>query len=56
MCVEREPEVCITVRKLAMVSTMAVFKDIVPGYVYYTTLNIEHLTCPCLIWRYSFVN
>lgn len=33
LCVEREPEVCITVRKLAMVSTMAVFKDIVPGYV-----------------------
>ncbi|XP_065920082.1 nucleolar complex protein 3 homolog isoform X2 [Dysidea avara] len=32
LCVEREPEVCITVRKLAMVSTMAVFKDIVPGY------------------------
>ena len=33
LCVEREPEVCITVRKFAMVSTMAVFKDIVPGYV-----------------------
>lgn len=31
LCEEREPEVCITVRKLAMVSTMAVFKDIVPG-------------------------
>ena len=42
LCVEREPEVCITVRKLAMVSTMAVFKDIVPGYVY---LYMEELVC-----------
>jgi hypothetical protein len=32
LCEEREPEICITVRKLAMVSLMTVFIDILPGY------------------------
>ena len=34
---------CITVRKLAMVSTMAVFKDIVPGLVVNTGVCIYPL-------------
>lgn len=29
---EEDPDVFITVRKLAMVSMMEIFKDIVPGY------------------------
>jgi len=42
--VEREPEVCITVRKLAMISTMAVFKDIVPGLVIKYTILVNFIT------------
>jgi len=29
---EKDPDVCVTVRKYAMISLLEIFKDIIPGY------------------------
>ena len=47
LCQEKDSDISITVRKLAIVSQLELFKDIIPGYV--DLINICHSRLQCVL-------